>query len=817
MKSKASYKTFFQGKQKILVIILLALALRIVLSFFGTLKLDFNTFVAWSVRLNKVGFAEFYRSWSDYLPGYLYILWLLAKIQDFLPSFPQTLLYKLPAILADIGTGYLICLIVKKYKNKKWAYIASSLYLFNPAVLANSTLWGQVDSLTSFLSILSIYILSINPVLSSIILAFAATVKVQASLASVVILFLMIKNKWKLERISIYVFLSFFTFIIAFVPFANNQNVFTFVYERITTTLNQYPYTSVNAFNLWGFFGFWQQDEGIISASFLGILITLILLIWALKQVWEKKGAEYHLLSFLFVTNFMFFGRMHERHFLPALAPLTISASLIPSIWLVYLVFSSTYLANLYYSYVWITRDFKEVFSETFVKIFIVLNIGGFILLYKNLLSQAKEQFSFGSFNNLFNRDSKRKPKAAGKTESFPKTNLSRASLRNLLIVILAFALLSRVFYLNKPEKEYFDEVYHAFTAKVMLHGDPKAWEWWNPHPEGFAYEWTHPPLAKEFMWASMIIFGENSFAWRIPAALFGVGIIYLVYLISKEIFRDELLALISAAFFALDGLALTMSRIGMNDTYMLFFVLLSIYLYFKDKYFFSSLAFGLAASSKWSAIWAVPIFLVSHFVLKKKIKLSYFWFFVIPPLVYITSYAPMFLTGHSFDIFIGVQKQMWWYHTQLKADHPFTSMWYTWPFLARPIWLYTSGLIKSKISNIYAMGNPVVFWFGFLSVFYSFSYAYYRKSKRLALMIFSYLVFFVPWAASPRIMFLYHYLPSVPFMAIVAGYVLRRNLKLVMPVFLLAFIVFIYFYPHWTGIPVTEAIDDSYHWFKTW
>jgi dolichyl-phosphate-mannose--protein O-mannosyl transferase len=114
-------------------------------------------------------------------------------------------------------------------------------------------------------------------------------------------------------------------------------------------------------------------------------------------------------------------------------------------------------------------------------------------------------------------------------------------------------------------------------------------------------------------------------------------------------------------------------------------------------------------------------------------------------------------------------------------------------------------------------MGNPVIFWFGLASVFTSFVYAYYQKNKNLALVTFSYLVFFVPWAASPRIMFLYHYLPSIPFMCISIAYILRRSPKIIFPFFAFAVLIFIYFYPHWAGLQVPLWLDKSYYWIGSW
>src|SRR5690349_7105028 len=132
--------------------------------------------------------------------------------------------------------------------------------------------------------------------------------------------------------------------------------------------------------------------------------------------------------------------------------------------------------------------------------------------------------------------------------------------------LILVFAFLTRFVNLDFPKNHIFDEVYHAFTAEQLFRGNPAAWEWWNANPPGFAYEWTHPPLAKEFMWISIIIFGDNSFAWRFFSALFGFGSIVLIYLITLHLFKKREIAAIASFVASLDGLMLVMSRIAMND-----------------------------------------------------------------------------------------------------------------------------------------------------------------------------------------------------------------------------------------------------------
>lgn len=787
----------------ILFLLLSSFFLRIILAPFGTLELDFNTFVSWSDRLVEGGLRNFYSQWSDYLPGYLYVLWFLGKVKAILPA-SELLLYKLPAILSDVATGYLIYLIIKKHFGKKKGYLFSALYLFNPAVFANSANWGQVDSLTILFSLLAVYFFESRLVLSSILLAVGTAVKPQAALTLFPIIVLMIRQRRDLRDFLEFFFSGLATFVLLFLPFFGGGNFFYFVFERVKATVSQYPFLSVNAFNFWGLFGFWKKGD--VLSQVAGVSVILLSLFLVGKKV-GKKGGKYILLAVSLLAGFLFMTRLHERHLLPALAPILISASFYPLLLITYAGFSVTYLANLYYSYHWINNNFAEIFSPFLTTTLILINLSLFFFFLFVVIKNRKE-----SLQKFF------KLKTVGmKKIRFSKAKVGKNTSKKLLFVILSFSLLTRLIGLGSPEAEYFDEVYHAFTAKRVLHGDPKAWEWWNEHPPGFAYEWTHPPLAKLGMAAGMKVFGESAFGWRFPQAVLGTLSIYLVFLIAKEIFKDEFLAVLAAGVLSLDGLFLVMSRIGMNDIYFVFFSLLTLYFFIKDRNILSAVSLGLAFSSKWSTLWLLPVLFAAFIALKKKVHPSLLWFVILPPLIYLASYLPMFLTGHDFGTFIGVQKQMWWYHTRLDAEHAYTSPWWSWPLLFRPIYLYTSEVVANSVSKIYAFGNPVFFWGGLFSVFYTTYLAYTRKVKKLGLILFSYLVFFVSWAASPRIMFLYHYLPSLPFLAILIGFVLRKHQKFILPFFLFLFALFIYFYPHIAGLKIPTQLDSLYYWFPSW
>ncbi len=398
--------------------------------------------------------------------------------------------------------------------------------------------------------------------------------------------------------------------------------------------------------------------------------------------------------------------------------------------------------------------------------------------------------------------------------------------------LIFLFAFLTRFINLGYPKNHMFDEVYHAFTAQQMFRGNPAAWEWWNQSPPGFAYEWTHPPLAKEFMVLGMYIFGDNSFAWRFFSAFFGFGTIVLIYLITLHLFKKREIAIIASLVASLDGLMLVMSRIAMNDSYFLFFSLLAIYMFLKDKKILMGIFLGLSLASKWTAIFAIFPLLALFILKEKKIyeRLKFLFFLlVIPAGIYLGSYIPFFLGHHvppqtnysNLQTFVELQKQMWWYHTNLHATHPYQSVPIQWIFNTRPVWLFVD--YKSNlVSNIYTLDNPLIPILGILSIVLLIYKLVNKLNYSQFLIVLFYLAFFILWFHSPRIMFNYHYLPSTAFLTIAIGGILYEIKKIYgNPLFgaivISLVILFIYFYPIWVGIPITQSSLASHFWLSTW
>jgi len=429
-----------------------------------------------------------------------------------------------------------------------------------------------------------------------------------------------------------------------------------------------------------------------------------------------------------------------------------------------------------------------------------------------------------------------------------------------VLALILLFAASTRLSRLGFPEVYYFDEVYHVVTAKLIAYGDPSAYEWWHPAPEpNTAIDWLHPPLAKLFQAASMLLFGFSSFSWRLSSALFGIGVIGLTFAVAKRLKLPAMVALLAAFFASSDGLLLTMSRVTMNDIHVTFFYLLTVFCYLGWKErpgfkaaLFTALAAGLAVASKWSGIFVVGLVFgdliwssllpTRHLLQKKSSSLLIGLLLTLVPLVYILSYGQMWFQGKTWSHFTELHQQIWWYQSNLEATHPYQSTPLEWIFALRPVYAYTENAGPNTLQNIYFQANPLLVWLGGGAVFFSLgalaasAVLWIQASQKLwkaepslvektrlrllkkldrlpewnQELFFLLMAFFstwILWLFSPRIMFFYHYTPAIPFLSIILALQLwlqRDRLPWLIPLVTTAvFFTFVLFYPNFTGLRV--------------
>lgn len=381
-----------------------------------------NGWKAWTERIVSGGSWNFYSPtyFSDYFPGFLYMLWGLGTIYTFL--FPNlefnTILFegfiKSATTIFDIGTGFYILKIIQKYR-KSWALFGSLLYLGNPAVIFNSSVWGQVDGIFTFFLVLATYLLieNKNIIKSNIFLSLAILIKPQ-SLALFPIIIKKIFDKTStfnaIKKISV---IPVILIILSFPFFINDP--FLGLINLVVKAGNVYPYNSLFAFNFWSLFGFWQSDSRVwLNLSYqtwgfilYGLALSLLILPLFIKKI--KDQFFYFSSALSFLIFYLFLTRMHERYIFPFFAFLLIAALIKKSKVLlgIYVITSLIHLANLWYVYYYYNYVFLGVGGTNFIysfltehyKVFSIILVLTFILLlviyYRALFPSFKPKIRF--------------------------------------------------------------------------------------------------------------------------------------------------------------------------------------------------------------------------------------------------------------------------------------------------------------------------------------------------------------------------------------------------------------------------------------
>jgi Gpi18-like mannosyltransferase len=151
---------------------------------------------------------------------------------------------------------------------------------------------------------------------------------------------------------------------------------------------------------------------------------------------------------------------------------------------------------------------------------------------------------------------------------------------------------------------------------------------------------------------------------------------------------------------------------------------------------------------------------------------------------VYVLTYIPYFSMGHNLADLVGMQKGMFGYHYDLHATHPYSSKWWQWPLLQIPISYYykdfrTGAAMQNSaaccVAEILALPNPAVWWLGLFSVPYVAWLAWRERVKAYLLLIVAYLLQWLPWIASPRVAFEYHFYPNLAIICLADAILLQR------------------------------------------
>ncbi len=362
------------------LILFFALILRIFLSKSEGYILDINHFTNWSQEVFNSGFTNFYQnSRADYPPFYIYVLWIVGAISHIF-NVDFLILLKIPAIIADISTSFLIFHIAKKYTSFNIALLSTILYAFNPAIIYTSAIWGQVDSIYTFFLLFAVYeFVSDKPITSSILFTLSVLTKPQSLVLFPFFVILTIK-KYSYKILVKLMCISTIIFLLLSKPFYMSSSV-SEIFKLYISSYTEYPFTSLNAFNFWALFGMFRPDSVSFLFPFLtyriiGYLLFALLFIYVVYILLERNDDRmiYLCSSLLFFGFFMLFTRIHERYLFPMFVFLIISTIFDKRLYTVYILSSITFFANLYL-----------VFEE--VKTGVQIPMSMFIITYSTLIN----------------------------------------------------------------------------------------------------------------------------------------------------------------------------------------------------------------------------------------------------------------------------------------------------------------------------------------------------------------------------------------------------------------------------------------------
>jgi len=210
--------------------------------------------------------------------------------------------------------------------------------------------------------------------------------------------------------------------------------------------------------------------------------------------------------------------------------------------------------------------------------------------------------------------------------------------------------------------------------------------------------------------------------------------------------------------------------------------------------------------------------------------------------IVYTLAYIPHFVglrdlptlapRPYSVSDIVTMQVNAFLYHYHLRATHPYSSLWWTWPLDLRPV-LYSAEYAgkgaTSTAAMIYALPNPLLLWPGLISVPLVGVLAFARRNRGYALVVLAYLLQWLPWMFSPRIAWIYHFYVNIPLVAICNTVMMQWLLErfgdwdprairgVVIGYLVLVALAFIYFFPILSSIPIPQYQWLQRLWLPSW
>ena len=433
-------------------------------------------------------------------------------------------------------------------------------------------------------------------------------------------------------------------------------------------------------------------------------------------------------------------------------------------------------------------------------------------------------------------------------TPSLPLRHRALSLIRHhwLLSLIIVLAFLTRFWRLWQPDQIVFDELHFGgfasryFTGEYFFDIHPPLGKmlialaaWIGGFEPGFAFENIGDP------------YGDTVYLpMRIVPALFGALMVPVAYVLVRQLGGGRPAAWLAATVILLDGALLVESRFILIDSMLLFSGMLSLSLFLAMRrrplgswpwlglLLLTGLALGATISVKWTGLGIFGLIglaaladliiglpgvrrllfrIVAYglfLLLLPAVIYFYLWVFHFdllpksgPGDAFMSPEFRLSLEGasHQGDHELNNLEKVWELNrtmysanSGIRADHPWETQWWSWPFRPRGLsfWQET---VDGSTSRIYLLGMPYVWWMVILGVF-AFLYMMARRIwnwRRLAsddrrillvglLLIVGILANWLPFAPIERPVFVYHYFLSFILSVLMAALAFDRVLACV-------------------------------------
>ena len=454
-------------------------------------------------------------------------------------------------------------------------------------------------------------------------------------------------------------------------------------------------------------------------------------------------------------------------------------------------------------------------------------------------------------------------------------------SKRYAVLILLGLGLLTHFSFFGHPNATVFDEVHFGkFVSGYYTHE-----YFFDIHPPlgklaiaGFAKIFDFKP---EFAFAEIgDKFPDKQYLiLRLLPNLTGSLLPLVIFLLLLEMGFSRIASFFGGLLIVLENALLAQSHYILLDSFLLVFGFLALLFYFKyrnskplipnTKYLVLFGIFsGLALSVKWTGLGflALPLAIETFDIFKEKNYKNIAKAIIIPGITAFVIYFVLFaghltllnksgpgdafmsvsfqktLTGnpHNNDTistpnilqkFAQLNMEMYKANQRLNATHPYSSPWYSWPAMTRPIYYWVEGN-----SRIYLLGNPIIWWLSSIAVLLSITYCLLRiynsqfitRNSTILFLLAGYAVNMLPFVGVHRVMFLYHYFIAYIFAIMMLVWLIdkysstsisaNKNSKIIFGVILgISAVTFIYFAPLTYGLNLSPKEYEARTWLESW